>query len=63
MTAVRWAAWEDRTAHAVPARVRPVRTACGIPALDERLEWPPERRCEACLSIHPPKEVKHRRTP
>lgn len=45
---VRWAAGADRVAHAVPARGRWVRTACGLPATDERLTWPEVTRCAKC---------------
>ena len=46
----RWLAWRDGIAHAVPARGRLTRTACGLPASDERLTWPERSRCAGCLA-------------
>ena len=49
-TRFRWLASKDGEAHAVPARGRWVRTACGLPALDERMAWPERARCPRCLA-------------
>ena len=48
MTAPRWLAGPDRTAHLHLARVRA--TACGAPPIGERFAWPATRRCPACVS-------------
>lgn len=47
---VRWLAWADGTAHAVPPRVLPARAACGLRTPDERLCRPERSRCARCLS-------------
>ena len=50
MSGFRWLAWtRDGVAHAVPARGHVTRTACGLPATDERLAWPERSRCPRCL--------------
>ncbi len=48
--AIRWIAGPDGIAHAVPARGRVTRTACGLPATDERLMHPERSRCPRCLA-------------
>ena len=46
---VRWLAGRDGEAHAVPHFAqRGARTACGLPATDERLTWPEVTRCAKC---------------
>ncbi|MFN8629042.1 MAG: hypothetical protein U0838_01595 [Chloroflexota bacterium] len=50
MSGFRWLAWADGVAHAIPARGRVTRTACGLPATDERLSWPERSRCPRCLA-------------
>ena len=51
MSGFRWLAWgAEGVAHAVPARGRIVRTACGLAAsgLAERMSRPERSRCPAC---------------
>jgi hypothetical protein len=51
MGRIRWLAWtREGLAHAVAARGRVTRTACGIPATDERLSWPTRDRCPRCMA-------------
>ena len=49
MSTYRWMAGPDGVAHAVPAKGRVTRTACALPATDERLTWPERTRCPRCL--------------
>jgi len=45
----RFVAGPDGVAHAVPARGRVTRTACGRSPVDPRLAHPERERCGACL--------------
>lgn len=50
MSTFRWLAFgPSGEAHAVPARGRVTRTACGQPVADnERMTWPTRTRCVKC---------------
>ncbi len=47
---VRWWAFRDGIAHAVPARGRVVRSACGRALAGEAMTWPERSRCAQCLA-------------
>jgi hypothetical protein len=47
---IRWAAADDRVAHAHRAGNAP-RTLCGLPAIGDAFAWPEARRCLGCRNL------------